>query len=149
VVILVAPRPTNANPLAVGTIDLRRAIPLVPAAVAAYLVAIGALKWLEQPLVLAFTRAGAALCALPSYSLALAWWLWTSAPAAAGQRSLPVTPRHVFLATLLNPKLAVFASVAFPTLPTWGAAAPFAAGFGVAAALDGGLWLCRGLPQQA
>jgi hypothetical protein len=46
VVILVAPRPANANPFAVGTIDLRRAIPLVPAAVAAYLVGIGALKWL-------------------------------------------------------------------------------------------------------
>jgi threonine/homoserine/homoserine lactone efflux protein len=93
-------------------------------------------------------RAGAALwIALPSYHLALAWRFWTSAPAAAGQRSLPMTPRQVFLATLLNPKLAVFALVVFPTLPTWGAAAPFAAGFGVAAALEGGLWLCRGLPR--
>jgi hypothetical protein len=148
VVILVAPRPANADPFAVGPIDLRRAIPLVRAVVAAYLVGVGALKWLGQPLVLAFTRAGAALwIALPSDLLALAWWLWTGAPAAAGRRSLPVTPRHVFLATLFNPKLAVFALVVFPSLPTWGAPAPFAAGFSVAAALDGGLWLCRGLPQ--
>lgn len=111
--ILATPGPTNTLLASAGAqAGFRRSLPLVPAELAGYAAAIAAwglflqpaadaLPWLKPLLKLA--------CAL--YLVAMAWGLWRNADD-LGTGSL--SARHVFSATLLNPKALLFAVAIFP-----------------------------------
>jgi threonine/homoserine/homoserine lactone efflux protein len=112
--ILATPGPTNTLLAGSGArAGLRRSLPLVPAELAGYALAIAAwglfikpaasaLPWLKPLLRLA----GA------GYLMAVAWGLWRDAG-----RALEGTgfgPGRIFTATLLNPKALLFAVAVFP-----------------------------------
>ncbi|WP_114391953.1 LysE family translocator [Oleisolibacter albus] len=113
--ILLTPGPTNTL-LALAGADrgLRRALPLIPAELGGYLLAISA--W---GLLLAAVSAAAPwlpsalrlLCA--AYLVVLALRLW-QAGSGLSQNGPGITPQRLFVATLLNPKGLLFASGLFP-----------------------------------
>lgn len=112
--ILATPGPTNTLLATSGAqTGFRRSLPLVPAELAGYGIAIAtwglflepasaALPWLKPFLKLA--------CAV--YLVAVAWGLWRDAGTAENGEHLGA--RRVFSATLLNPKALLFVITIFP-----------------------------------
>lgn len=107
--LLATPGPTNTLLATAGaSVGLRRALPLLPAETAGYLVAISVIGYLLGPIVAGAPAFAMALRLLVgAYLLHVAWKLWcgAGAPAASGF----ITPSRIFLTTLLNPKAIVFA----------------------------------------
>ncbi|MEE1654932.1 LysE family transporter [Microvirga sp. CF3062] len=112
--ILATPGPTNTLLASSGVqAGFRRSLPLVPAELCGYALAIAgwglflepvsaALPWLKPALRLA--------CA--AYLVVIAWGLWSRAGSALSGSGFGT--RRVFAATLLNPKALLFAAVIFP-----------------------------------
>lgn len=112
--ILATPGPTNTLLASSGAqAGFRRSLPLVPAELLGYALAIAgwglflepassALPWLKPALRLA--------CA--AYLVAVAWGLWSKAGDALSGSGFGAS--RVFTATLLNPKALLFAAVIFP-----------------------------------
>jgi threonine/homoserine/homoserine lactone efflux protein len=108
--ILATPGPTNTL-LATGAASagFRRALPLIPAEAAGYLIAISAIGYGLGPVVAASPLLGLALrLAVGAYLIYLAYKLWRGGRQPALVAGI-VTPVRVFLTTLLNPKAIVFA----------------------------------------
>ncbi|WP_233856543.1 LysE family translocator [Paraburkholderia sp. HD33-4] len=116
VVVLVTPGPTNTLLAAAGLRDgLRRALPLIAAELAGYLVSISA--WGRF-----FAHAAQAWPWLPSLlrvaaSAYIAWLaldMWRAAVALPGSTQRAGNARTLFVATLLNPKGLLFGGTIFP-----------------------------------
>ena len=108
--ILATPGPTNTL-LATGAASagFRRALPLIPAEAAGYLIAISVIGYGLGPVVAASPLLGLSLrFAVGTYLVAIAWKLWRGARHPALLAGI-VTPARVFLTTLVNPKAIVFA----------------------------------------
>lgn len=107
--VLVVPGPTNTLLMTSGaTVGVRRSLPLLLAEASGYVLGILVVSPLSsvQPTGRAILGAAVGL-----YLLMIATRLWRHSP-----RSLerPVTWRSVFVTTLLNPKVLVFALLVFP-----------------------------------
>ncbi|MBB3769786.1 threonine/homoserine/homoserine lactone efflux protein [Angulomicrobium tetraedrale] len=122
--ILATPGPTNTLLATAGAaVGWRRALPLVPAEAAGYLIAISAISAIG--LALGPVVAAAPMLALGLrlmvglYLLFVAWKLWRGAGLPIAGPGL-VTPGRIFLTTLLNPKAIVFALGVVPfNAPAW------------------------------
>jgi threonine/homoserine/homoserine lactone efflux protein len=118
--LLSVPGPTNTLlATAATTSSFRTCLSLMPAEMAGYTISINILLTFVRPFAEASVVATVILrtiCAC--YLLYIAWTLWHSAG-----RSIagPISFRHVFMTTLLNPKAVVFALVVFPdsSSPQW------------------------------
>lgn len=108
--LLATPGPTNTLLATAGaSVGFRRALPLVPAEAAGYLIAIGTIGYLLGPAVAASPLLALVLrLAVGLYLLHLAVKLWNGASRSTQAAGL-ITPARVFLTTLLNPKAIVFA----------------------------------------
>jgi threonine/homoserine/homoserine lactone efflux protein len=118
VVVLLTPGPTNTLLAAAGLRDgLRRALPLIAAELAGYLVSISA--WGRF-----FAHAAHAWPWLPSvlrvaasvYIAWLAFGMWRAAVALPGSTQRAGKVRTLFVATLLNPKGLLFGGTIFPAI---------------------------------
>lgn len=111
--VLGVPGPTNALLAAAGGGGRRDGLALVGAVVAGYVTSVSILRLVGTP-VLAELPAVAPLLrlALAGWLLFLGCCLWRRPPTESGRG---IGPRAVFLATLLNPKAAVFAFALWPT----------------------------------
>ena len=128
-VVLAVPGPTNALLAAVGAGHRRGAAALIGAVVLGYAVSIGVLRLVGGPLVEALPAASALMrVLLAGWLVFLGCCLWRRLPSGA---SRAVGPREVLVATLLNPKGAVFAFVLWPQ----GARAAEVAGWGAGVAV--------------
>ncbi|HEY8614522.1 MAG TPA: LysE family transporter [Roseomonas sp.] len=125
--ILGTPGPTNTLlATAGGTVGFRRALPLVPAEAGGYLIAILTIGLALGPVLASAPWVAAGLrLAVGAYLAWLAVRLWQTG--AVDLSVAPVTPRQVFVTTLLNPKALVFALgvIPFGAGPWW----PYLAGF--------------------
>lgn len=124
--LLLTPGPTNTLLFVGGaTNGSKRSLGLPLAELLGYLAAIHILALSIGPFVQQAPMAQLLLrLALSVYLAFLAVKLWIAPDEGAGERA--VTPRRVFLITLLNPKALVFAFVVLPpiTLATWSSALP-------------------------
>ncbi|WP_414445281.1 LysE family translocator [Burkholderia sp. 22PA0106] len=116
--ILAMPGPTNTL-LATGgaTLGLRRALPLALAEALGYGIAILAVGLLLKPVLTQWPQFARVLrVAVSAYLFYLAWTLFRSGRGDQAERigHRPITPRRVFVATLLNPKALVFAINVIP-----------------------------------
>jgi threonine/homoserine/homoserine lactone efflux protein len=113
--ILGTPGPTNTLLATSGaSVGLRRSLALVPAEAAGYAISILAIGLLLAPWVAGQPVVAAGLrVAVGLYLLLLAVRLWRSGGGALLDARL-VTPRQVFVTTLLNPKAIVFALGVIP-----------------------------------
>ena len=109
--ILATPGPTNTLLTTAGaTSGIRRALPLIPAEAAGYLIAISTLGLLLGPLVAASPALGMGLrLVVGLYLLSLAWRLWQGANVLTSANTPIITPTRIFTTTLLNPKAIIFA----------------------------------------
>jgi threonine/homoserine/homoserine lactone efflux protein len=141
--LLAMPGPTNTLlAIAGGAADWRRALPLVGAALAGYLVAILAIRLLLAPVLHAVPALGIALKILvAAYLIWLAIKLWRQRLALAGELR-PVRPGEIFLTTLLNPKALVFALAIIPQGDA--GLGLYLAGFSLTALVTGGGWVALG-----
>ena len=126
--ILATPGPTNTL-LATGgaSCGMRRSLPLIPAEAAGYAISVLALGLVLGPALSGNPAlAGALRCMVGAYLLLLAIRLWRRGGATV-VGSPPITPTHVFVTTLLNPKAIVFALgvVPFAAARVW----PYMLGF--------------------
>lgn len=141
--ILATPGPTNTLLATAGAASgMRRALPLIPAEAAGYLIAISVIGLALGPVVAASPALGLGLRLMVGlYLLHVAWKLWHGASVAATGAAI-VTPARIFLTTLLNPKAIVFALGVVPLgVPGWpGYLAAFA---GLAAVVAFG-WISLG-----
>lgn len=143
--LLLTPGPTNTVLAVAGaTSGLRASLLLVPAEMLGYLAAIHILAFGIGPLIPAAPITQTAIrlaCAL--YLVGLAFVLWrTRAPLI---RQEAITPRRVFIVTLLNPKALVFTFVILPGLPGhWLAALPTLAGLCGLIAMASLSWISLG-----
>lgn len=112
--ILGTPGPTNTLlATAGGTVGFRRALPMLPAEAAGYLIAILTIGLVLGPVLAAQPWVAAGLrLAVGGYLLWLAAKLWRRG--AVDLSAAPVRPRQVFVTTLLNPKALVFALGVIP-----------------------------------
>lgn len=112
--ILGTPGPTNTLLATAGaTVGFRRALPLVPAEAAGYLIAILVIGLALGPAIAGLPAVAAGLrLAVGGYLAWLAVKLWRRGP--VDLSAMPVTPRQVFVTTLLNPKALVFALGVIP-----------------------------------
>jgi threonine/homoserine/homoserine lactone efflux protein len=117
--LLMTPGPTNTLLAASGAaVGLRRSLALLPAELAAYLLAIGAFLILAAPTVADHPAAETALRLLAAGWLARsAVRLWRSAGGGFADCPFPVDPSRVFCTTLINPKAMIFAFIVFPSTP--------------------------------
>ncbi|WP_043828895.1 LysE family translocator [Muricoccus aerilatus] len=119
--ILGTPGPTNTLLATAGaTVGFRRALPLLPAEAAGYLIAILAIGLALGPFVAGVPAVAMGLrLAVGTYLALLAVKLWRRGP--VDLSVMPVTPRQVFVTTLLNPKAIVFALgvIPFGATPWW------------------------------
>ena len=126
--ILGTPGPTNSLLAAAGAAGgLRRALPLVPAEAAGYLISITTLGLVLGPVLAASPALATGLrLLLGAYLLLLAFRLGVGAGDPL-QAARLVTPRQVFVTTLLNPKAILFALgvVPFGAARVW----PYLLGF--------------------
>jgi threonine/homoserine/homoserine lactone efflux protein len=115
VAILATPGPTNTLLATAGAANgLRRSLPLVPAELAAYLIAIMTIGFLISPIISNVPMLGAALrLAVAVYLTVLALRLWRRGAGDIVQERL-VRPRDVFVTTLLNPKAIILATGVIP-----------------------------------
>lgn len=124
--LLLTPGPTNTLLFVGGaTNGLKRSLGLPVAELLGYLAAIHLLALSIGPFLQQASMAQLGLrFALSLYLAFLAVKVWVAPDESAGERA--VTPRRVFLVTLLNPKALVFAFVVLPpvTLATWPSALP-------------------------
>ena len=118
--ILGTPGPTNTLlATAGGTAGFRRALPLVPAEAAGYLISILTIGLALGPVIASAPAVAMGLrLAVGAYLAWLAVKLWRQG--AVDLSAVPVTPRQVFVTTLLNPKALVFALGVIPFgTPGW------------------------------
>jgi threonine/homoserine/homoserine lactone efflux protein len=118
--ILGTPGPTNTLlATAGGTAGFRRALPLVPAEAAGYLISILTIGLALGPFIASAPAVAMGLrLAVGAYLAWLAVKLWRQG--AVDLSAVPVTPRQVFVTTLLNPKALVFALGVIPFgTPGW------------------------------
>lgn len=108
--VLGTPGPTNTLLATAGAAaGFRRALPLIAAEAAGYIIAILTLGLALGPVMAAMPALATALrLAVGGYLLVLAWRLWRRGGAALAAGAV-VTLRQVFVTTLLNPKAIVFA----------------------------------------
>lgn len=125
--LLVTPGPTNTLLAAAGAArGVRGSLALMPAELAGYALAIGAVTVLAGPALAASPLlAGVVKLAAGVYLARSALALWRRG--GAGGSHAPVCARRVFATTLLNPKALVFAVAVFPGVEPGPAAALFAA----------------------
>jgi threonine/homoserine/homoserine lactone efflux protein len=112
--LLLAPGPTNTL-LALGAAQdgVRRALILLVAALAAYVLAIVVYRVVLGPVVAAYPMVGVALkIVVAAYLVWLAVRLWRAPAGTGGVRE--VTATALFTTTLLNPKALIFALTIFP-----------------------------------
>jgi threonine/homoserine/homoserine lactone efflux protein len=125
--ILGTPGPTNTLlATAGGTMGFRRALPLVPAEACGYLISILSVGLALGPVIASMPAVAIGLrLAVGVYLAGLAVKLWRRG--AVDLSVAPVTPRQVFVTTLLNPKALVFALgvIPFGTAVWW----PYLLGF--------------------
>ncbi len=109
--ILATPGPTNTLLATAGAASgFRRALPLIPAEAAGYLIAILTLGLLLGPLVAALPALAIVLrLVVGLYLLSLAWRLWQGSNVLASAGAAIITPARIFMTTLLNPKAIIFA----------------------------------------
>lgn len=138
--VLATPGPTNTL-LATSSslVGVRRSLPLIPAELAGYLIAIGVLHTLLGGLLSAHPEIKTAFrVAVAIYLCAIAHHLWTRRGATNAQTET-IGFRRVFVTTLLNPKAVVFAFGILPlSQPDWMAYVAAFAALVVAVALG---WL--------
>ena len=119
--ILGTPGPTNTLLAAGGaTMGFRRALSLVPAEASGYLFAILTARMVIGPAIASTPALALGLrLAVGAYLVSLAAKLWQHG--GVGLTESPVTPRQVFLTTLLNPKALIFALgvIPFATANWW------------------------------
>ena len=118
--ILGTPGPTNTLLATAGaTVGFRRALPLLPAEALGYLISILAIGLALGPAIAGMPAVAAGLrLAVGAYLALLAVRLWRHG--AVDLSAMPVTPRQVFVTTLLNPKAIVFALGVIPFgAPSW------------------------------
>ena len=149
--VLVTPGPTNALLWSsAALVGLRRSLPLILGEIAGYLIAIGSLRLIGQPLIAAVPTFGLVLrLVLVGYLLLLSWQLWWVDPSIARLDKRAVTIGRVFLTTLLNPKALVFAFLIFPhttglTAADLPALAPYVVGFVVTVGIVATSWISFG-----
>ena len=118
VVVLVTPGPTNTLLAAAGLRDgLRRALPLIGAELAGYLVAISAWGRFFAHAVQMWPWLPSLLRVVASVYIAwLALDMWRVAVALPGSTRRAGNPRTLFVATLLNPKGLLFGGTIFPAV---------------------------------
>ncbi len=142
--LLATPGPTNTLlATAGGTVGIRRALPLVGAEAAGYLLAICTLGLVIGPAVMAAPALGVVLrLAVGAWLLVMAWRLWHRGAALVAARTAVVTWRQVFVVTLLNPKAIILALAVVP----FGAAPvlPYLIGFCLLTALVALAWISAG-----
>jgi len=136
IALLAVPGPTNTLLATAGGLGgVRRAVALIPAEVAGYLLAIGLITVVLRPVLVAWPQAAASLRALGGIVLvALAVRLWRRGAVdrlGDGSGTPSIRAWHVFVTTLLNPKAAVFALGIIPHLggPAPRLALPYVAAF--------------------
>lgn len=114
--ILGTPGPTNTLLAAGGaTAGFRRALVLVPAEAAGYLIAISTIGLVLGPFLAAHPSIGLVLrVAVGAYLLMLSLRLWQSGAAAIETGAQAISPRQVFVTTLLNPKAVILALGVIP-----------------------------------
>jgi threonine/homoserine/homoserine lactone efflux protein len=115
--LLATPGPTNALlATSAALVGFRRSTPLMLAEIAGYFITIGLLLVVSRPLIAAFPAFGVILRGgLVLYLVWLALRLWQAGHAEAKEGEV-ISPRRVFVTTLLNPKGLVFAFGIFPPL---------------------------------
>jgi len=119
--ILATPGPTNTLLATAGaSVGLRRALALIPAEAAGYLISISLIGLALGPVVAASPLLGLALRLMVGlYLLHVAWKLWRGAGRAITGGTV-ITPARIFVTTLLNPKAIVFALGVVPfAVPSW------------------------------
>jgi len=119
IALLAVPGPTNTLLATAGGLGgVRRAVALIPAEVAGYLLAIGLITVVLRPVLVAWPQAAASLRALGGIVLvALAVRLWRRGAVdrlGDGSGTPSIRAWHVFVTTLLNPKAAVFYIAVLP-----------------------------------
>lgn len=114
VVVLATPGPTNTLLAASGARKgVALSLPLLPAELVGYLVAISAWGLVLAPAAAAWPAvAPAARLACAAYLAVTALRLWHATPGTG--TGGPIGPRNVFVATLLNPKGLLFAAAICP-----------------------------------
>jgi threonine/homoserine/homoserine lactone efflux protein len=135
------PGPTNTLLMMSGaTVGIARSMPLLAAEITAYnlsILAVGILlrPWIDDvPLVRVALRVVAA-----AYLVMLALEIWRARTA---KDRAPVTLRHLFVTTLLNPKVFIFALIVVPLqAPN---ASVYLVGFSMIVVLVGALWIAFG-----
>jgi threonine/homoserine/homoserine lactone efflux protein len=141
--LLATPGPTNTLLAASGALaGARRAAPLVAAELAGYAAAIAALRLLLGPALAARPEIATGLrVAVAAYLLWTAVALWRRRDRLA-DAGAPVGFGRVFVATLLNPKAAVFAFgiIPFGAPVVW----PHLAAFALCVVAAGGGWIALG-----
>jgi threonine/homoserine/homoserine lactone efflux protein len=119
--ILGTPGPTNTLLAAGGgTVGFRRALPLVPAEASGYLITILTVGLVIGPIIASIPALALGLrLAVGAYLIRLAAKLWQHG--VVDLTIAPVTPGHLFLTTLLNPKALIFALgvIPFATVNWW------------------------------
>lgn len=143
--VLGTPGPTNSLLATAGaTAGLRRSLPLIAAEAAGYTISILALGLLLGPVVAgAPLLAGALRVAVGVYLLLLARRLWRHGGAVLATGAV-VTPRQVFVTTLLNPKAIVFALGIVPFGAGWGVWPPYMLGFLLLLTSVAAAWITAG-----
>jgi len=113
--ILATPGPTNTLLATSGAVSgLRCSLPLVPAELAGYLIAIVTIGFVVNPIISTLPMLAALLrLAVAIYMGILAIRLWQRGALEIVGRRL-VGPRDVFVTTLLNPKAIIFATGVVP-----------------------------------
>ncbi len=143
--VLGTPGPTNTLLATAGaTAGLRRSLPLIAAEAAGYTISILALGLVLGPVVAGEPLlAGALRAAVGTYLLLLALRLWRRGEAAL-TTGAAVTPRQVFVTTLLNPKAIVFALGVVPFGAGRGTWPPYMLGFLLLLASVAIAWIAAG-----
>lgn len=145
VALLVTPGPTNTLLATAGaTVGFRRALGLLVAELSGYFVAVSTLILVLGPAIATRPALGLGLrCVSAACLVYVATRLWRSP---IDERQAPITSRHVFFTTLLNPKTLVFAFAIFPSVSADArlAVLPWLGGFSVLVATVGTVWIALG-----
>lgn len=147
--VLGTPRPTNTL-LATGgaTVGFRRALVLVPAEAAGYLIAISAIGLALRPFVTAHPSVGLVLrLVVGAFLVVLAVRLWRGGGTVIETGAEAISPWQVFLATLLNPKAIIFALgvIPFEAPRPW----LYMVGFPLPLLAVGPAWIAAGMGRAA
>lgn len=143
--VLGTPGPTNSLLATAGaTAGLRRSLPLIAAEAAGYTLAILTIGLLLGPVLAGAPLLATALrIAVGAYLLLLAVRLWHRGGAALATGAV-ITPRQVFVTTLLNPKAIVFALGILPFAAGQAVWPPYLLGFLVLLIAVATAWISTG-----